>query len=295
MRRGWLLATPDLSLVLALPHRDLYPRMDQPDANPDHKHDFAPEDILDFFRLAYRDWALLENQVRGEANEYSFLQVFRKELAGTGQSGPWAAPQPRKSAGVVRLGGNGDALWAASVAANLHEQGYAVTAYVGKNGEEVLRHDPHIARIVQLPEGILSDLELIEFWVHQAVKYDKWVNLQGSVEHRLLPHQSEDAFYLPQALRHQLMDENYLDMVHDYAEVPRGAWRQRFYPSAAEVKWAKDLRAKLPGPLVVISPTGSGPFKAWPHAQEFRECMADAGVYTVMLGDLKALPELDLV
>lgn len=293
----WRLVKVGGYLVLYLPHRDLYPRIGRPGSNPDHKHDFAPDDILDFMRIGptTRDWALLENQVRGDTNEYSFLQVYRKESAGTGQSGPWAHDKPRKTAGIVRLGGNGDALWAGSVAANLHEQGYSVTLYCGSNGEEVLRHDPNIARIITLPNGILSDDELLTYWANEAPKYSKWANLQGSVEGRLLPHQSETAYYLPQAVRHQLMNHNYLDMVHDYAEIPRQPVRQQFHPSASETAWARDMRDRLPGKLVVISPTGSGPFKAWPHAQAFMALMASAGVYTVMLGDLKHLPDLDLV
>jgi predicted SAM-dependent methyltransferase/ADP-heptose:LPS heptosyltransferase len=282
-------------LVLYLPHRDLYPRIGQPGANPDHKHDFEPNQIIDFCRLFFKDWALLENQVRGDADEYSFLLVFRKEAEGVGQSEPWQTPRAAKRAGIVRVGGNGDALWAASVAANLHEQGYEVTAYVARNGEEVLRHDPHIARLVTMPAGVLDDDQLLTYWGHEAPKFDKWVNLIGSVENRLLPHQSQDAFYLPQGVRHKLMNTNYIDMVHAYAEIDAPAIRQRFYPTKAEAEFAADLRAKLPGKLVVLSPTGSGPFKAWPHAQAFMQRMAEAGVYTVMLGDLKHLPELDLV
>ena len=110
-------------------------------------------------------------------------------------------------------------LWAASVAAHLHDDGYEVTAYVAANGEEMLRYDPHIARIVTMPQGILTDDELIEYWAHEAPKFDKWVNLIGSVETRLLPHQSSTEFYLPAKVRHKLMNVNYLDMVHDYAEL----------------------------------------------------------------------------
>lgn len=291
----WRLIKVGGHLVLYLPHRDLYPQIGQPGANPDHKHDFAPEDILDYMRLAFKDWALVENQVRGESNEYSFLQVYRKEAPGTGQSGPWATPKPKKTAGIVRLGGNGDALWAGSVAANLHEQGYSVTVYAGKNGEEVLRHDPNIDRIIVLPNSVLDEDELLTYWGHEAPKYGRWINLIGSVETRLLPHQSSNDFYLPHAVRHQLMNHNYLDMVHDYAQIERQPVRQKFHASADEAKWAADMRARLPGKLVVISPTGSGPFKAWPHTQRFMEIMAGADVYTVMLGDLRNLPALDLV
>ena len=294
LKEWWRLVKVGGYLVLYLPHADLYPRIGQPGANIDHKHDFQPAEILDFCRLAFPDWTLCENQTRGEGYEYSFLIVLRREADGAGQQEPVA--ETRKTAGIVRVGGNGDALWAASVAAHLHEQGYAVTGYVGANGEEVLRHDPHFAKLVVMPKGILDDQDLIEYWAHEAPKFDKWVNLIGSVETRLLPHQSSVDFYLPHGLRHQLMNHNYLDMVHAYAELPRGTEaRQKFYPSEAEQQWAAETRNRLNGPLVLLSPTGSGPFKAWPHAQRFMELMADAGVYTVMVGDLKHLPDLDLV
>ena len=296
LREWWRLVKVGGYLVLYLPHADLYPRIGQPGSNPDHKHDFDPDQIVDFFRLAFPDWALVENQTRGEGNEYSFLLVLRKSAQGAGQSEPWSAARAERRAAIVRVGGNGDALWAASVAAHLHDAGYEVTAYVAANGEEMLRHDPHIARIVTMPQGILSDDELIEYWANEAPKFDKWVNLIGSVETRLLPHQSSTEFYLPAKVRHKLMNSNYLDMVHDYAELPEGSEnRQKFYATVNEMKWAQEFRDRLKGPMVLLSPTGSGPFKAWPHAQRFMEIMADEGVYTVMVGDLKHLPDLDLV
>jgi len=295
LREWWRVLKVGGHLVLYLPHRDLYPQIGQPGSNPDHKHDFAPQDIVDVMRLVAPDWTLLENQTRDEGDEYSFLQVWRKEAEGHGQS-EQHGKITGKTAAIVRVGGNGDALWAASVAAHLHDQGYAVTAFVSANGEEVLRHDPHLDRIVIVPQGLLGDEELLEYWAWQAPKFDKWVNLIGSVEGRLLPHQSVHEFYLPQRLRHALMNRNYLDMVHAYAELPPGTpSRQQFYPTAAEVAWAEQMRAEIKGPFVLLSPTGSGPFKAWPHAQRFMELMADAGITTVMVGDLKHLPDLDIV
>ena len=295
LKEWWRLVKVGGHLALYLPHADLYPRIGHPGANPDHKHDFQPDDIVDFFRLAFPDWTLVEKQTRGEGYEYSFLLVLRKESEGAGQAETWNK-RPGLSAGIVRVGGNGDALWAASVAAHLHGQGYHVTGYVGANGEEVLRHDPHFDKLVVLPKGILDDADLIEYWANEGPKYDKWINLIGSVETRLLPHQSSVDFYLPHGVRHQLMNHNYLDMVHAYAELPHGTEsRQKFYPSEAEQQWAKETRDRLNGPMVLLTPTGSGPFKAWPHAQKFMELMADAGVYTVMVGDLTHLPDLDLV
>ena len=63
---------------------------------------------------------------------------------------------------------------------------------------------------------------------------------------------------------------------------------QRFYPSAEERSWASEQRRKLfPGPLVAIAPTGSGGPKTWPHVQRFMDLMAQIGVYTVVLGELR--------
>lgn len=168
LREWWRIVKPGGHLVLYLPHADLYPNVGQPGANPDHKHDFRPEQILDFCRLAFPDWTLLQNQTRAQRNEYSFLLVLHKGRPGSGQRE--ALPDPSvKTAGLVRVGANGDALWASSPIALLHEQGYQVTAYVAKTGAEILANDPHIHRLVMLPDGVLSDEDLLEFWAHEAL------------------------------------------------------------------------------------------------------------------------------
>ena len=127
LREWWRIVKPGGHLVLYLPHADLYPNIGQPGANPDHKHDFRNDDIIDFCRLAFPDWSLLENQRRDQGFEYSMLLVFRKEAHGVGQSHPWSEPKPEKTAAVVRIGAHGDALWASSPVALLKEQGYHTT------------------------------------------------------------------------------------------------------------------------------------------------------------------------
>lgn len=291
LREWWRLLAPGGHLVLYLPHCDLYPRIGTPGANPDHKHDFAPEDIVDAMTIAAPDWSLVVNQVRDQGTEYSFLQVYRKEAPGAGRREPWRDPKPERTAGVVRVGGHGDALWSSSVAAHLHAQGYAVTVYTSKGGAEVLRHDPHIARLVVVPEGVMDDREMLQYWAHEATKFDRWVNLIGSVEHRLLFHETSVEFFHPHRLRHQLANVNYLERIHDYADVPH-EWRQRFYPSEAEVAWARKWRAELPGPFVVINPAGSGPVKYWPHARRLMELLAERRIYSMVIGDVKNDPTL---
>lgn len=271
-------------LCLYLPHRDLYPNIGQPGANPDHKHDFVPEDILALMRAVAPDWRLLVNEVRDAGLEYSFLQVFQKLPEGAGQHEA-IATRPEKSVGIVRVGGHGDALWASSPAALFKERGYHVSLYTAHTGAEILKHDPNIDRLVSLPNGVLDDDDLLAYWAHEAPKYTQWVNLIGSVETRLLAHANEPAFWLPHALRHKLMNANYLEMVHDYAGLPYD-FRQKFHPNEFEAAWAKDQRARLDGPVVMINPAGSGMAKSWPHTMALARTLAGHGVHSVIAGDL---------
>ena len=284
LREWWRVLKVGGHLCLYLPHRDLYPNIGQPGANPDHKHDFLPDDVLALLRQAAPDWALLENQTRSEGLEYSFLLVLKKLPEGAGQHDQ-TVERPAKTAAVVRVGGHGDALWASSPLALLKEQGYHTTVYTAHTGAEVLAHDPHIDRIINLPDGVLSDDDLIAYWAHEAPKYDRFINLIGSVETRLLAHANEPAFYLPHPLRQKLMNANYLEMVHDYAGLPHD-FRQKFHANEFEAAWAKEQRDHLAGPVVVINPAGSGPTKFWPHTMALARRLAGHGVHSVILGDL---------
>jgi predicted SAM-dependent methyltransferase len=288
LKAWWKLVEINGTLVLYLPHKDHYPRIGETGSNPDHKHDFDNAEIEAAMRELAPDWTLVVDEVRTQDLEYSFLQVYRKEPPGTGQATRLRV-RPPKSAGVVRVGAYGDSLWGSSVAAHLKEQGYHVTMYAAFTGADLLRYDPNIDRIVELPDGVMDDDDLLGYYAYMSTKHDRWINLIGSVEDRLLVHPSSVMFYQPQQLRHKLMNTNYLEMIHDYADLPHD-FRQKFYPAPHELKWAEGMLAKLreqaPGPVVVLNPGGSGLVKWWPHSQRLMQLFANAGIYTVLLGKL---------
>ncbi|CAN0423527.1 unnamed protein product, partial [Phaeothamnion confervicola] len=183
----WRLVRVGGYLILYLPHKDLYPNIGEAHTNPDHKHDFVEEDIVRAMAAAGADWTLLVSEKRDQLQEYSFLQVYRKEAAGSGHTVAIES-KPEKSAAVVRLGAYGDALWAASVLPGLKDEGYHVTVYTEKAGAEVLAHDPHIDRIIVLPHQLFDDIDLMLYFVWEARKYGRFINLTGTVETRLLMH-----------------------------------------------------------------------------------------------------------
>jgi ADP-heptose:LPS heptosyltransferase/predicted SAM-dependent methyltransferase len=287
----WRLVKVGGYLILYLPHKSFYPNVGQPGANPAHRHDFLPRDVIDAMRLLTGDdsWDLEVNQERNGGNEYSFLQVYRRLPDGEGPRESWREARPEKMAAVVRYGALGDALWASSLLPQLKAEGYHVTVYTQEPGEEVLRHDPHIDRIIVHSDYLTPPTDLVLFWMHEKPKYDRWINLVQSVEARLLPAMNDLAFHWDDELRRAKMNQNYLEAVHEFAGLPYKP-RQKFYPTPEERAFAQAKRAELDGDVVVLNPQGSTWPKWWPYTERFAKLLADRGIHCVVLGDYRGEP-----
>lgn len=282
LEEWWRITKVGGYLVLYLPDRDLYPNIGEDGANPDHKNDFHRDDIVE----AMRDlggWDLLVNESRDQGNEYSFLQVFRKRADGQ-QIEPYRDPPPEKTLALVRLGAFGDALWLTSVLPHLKAQGYHVTVYTQAQGEEVLRHDPYVDRIVTMPDYLFEGVNLVAYWLNEQAKYDRFINLVGSVETRLLPTPKDFEFYWSDEVRRRVMNQNYLQTVHEWCGVDYVP-RVRFAPTQEERREAQERRAAMDGPVVVLNPSGSGQFKWYPHWPALARLLAARGAHVVVLGD----------
>ncbi len=276
-------------LILYLPHKAHYPNCGQPGANADHKHDFLPADIVGFMKKL-GGWALLENEERGDDTydyEYSFFQVYRKR-ADHHQIDVSKAPKRDKTAGLVRSGNFGDALWASSVAAGLKREGYHVTMYVENFGEQVLRHDPNVDRIIELDRMAIPLAEWAKFFEHEKKRYGRWINLIQTGEVELLKTPDQASYYWAPAVRRRLCDHNYVEFMHQVAEVPYRL-EQRFYPSDQERAWAKAERAKFAGRVVVLGNGGSTAPKWWPYAPALAALLAELSIHVIVVGDLKGL------
>lgn len=285
LREWWRLVKLGGTLILYLPHKDHYPNIGQPGANPDHKHDFLPLDITAAMAVECRGFDLEVNETRSGGIEYSFLQVYRKH-DDLECFYSWALPKPEKTAAVVRLGAYGDALWCSSLLPHLKEDGYHVTVYTQERGEIILRSDPHIDRIIVVPSFLYDGAGLIGFLLYEEKKYDRFINLIGTVETLLLPQASDEQFWKPQEQRRRMYGRNYLEAIHDAAGIKRD-FRQKFYPTPDETAWAKAERAKYSGPVVVLNPAGSTPPKWWPHAQRLMELLAANAIHLVVVGDTR--------
>ncbi|OYV92745.1 MAG: hypothetical protein B7Z60_10190 [Ferrovum sp. 37-45-19] len=152
LKEWWRLIKPGGYLVLYLPHKDFYPNMGSPDANPSHLHDFLPSDIESIME-SVGNWDLVRNEDRNEDNEYSFFQVYKKVFVSNDSKKhrhfrSYQNPKPEKTCAVVRYGAFGDHIQTASLFPQLKEQGYHITMYSSNPGFEAIKHDPHIDAVI---------------------------------------------------------------------------------------------------------------------------------------------------
>jgi ADP-heptose:LPS heptosyltransferase/predicted SAM-dependent methyltransferase len=261
LREWWRVIRCGGYLCLYLPHKNFYPNIGQRGANPDHKHDFLPTDIITMME-SLGGWDLVRNEDRNGGDEYSFFQVYKKRS--DKQQNITPPVEHEKTCGIVRYGAFGDLLMASSIFPWLKAQGYHITLYTTPNGYEIAQSDPHIDHFYlqgrdQVPNGELGD-----FWNHERAKYDRWINLSESIEGTLLPIPGRIAHQWPDSVRRVELNKNYLEWTHQLAEVPLPV-RQKFYPTAEEKAWARKERAAMgDAPVVLWSLSGSSMHKTWP-------------------------------
>jgi len=243
-------------LILYVPDEDEYPKVGEKGANPDHKWNVSYDRVVEAMSGS---WDLVDFQKRNEEQEYSLFFVFKK--TNTGKHFSWKNPKPAKTCAVTRYGGIGDMIQTASVFQLLKAQGYHITVYTSVVGEEVMRHDPNIDRMIVQDKDQVPNVDLFEFWKYTKNRYTKWINFSEAVEVTWLAIDKRPNHKWPHAVKHKYMNVNYLEFMHDLAEVPFKP-NPRFYPTPEETKWAKSQKK---GFTIVWALSGSAVHKSWPH------------------------------
>lgn len=285
LREWWRVVKVGGHLTLYLPHAEHYPNIGDEGGNPDHKHDFRPDDITKIMTSMPGGWDLVEKQTRTGGREYSFLVVFQKKR-GSGHDYSWMdrfnARVGKKTVCVIRYGGIGDCMQAMSVFPWFRENGWHTTFMTGVNGEAIAQHDPNVDEIWTQDVGQVPDQDLLEYWQRLGGEFDKVVNLCEAVEGTLLGIPGRRDHALPHAARALVKDVNYHEMIHAIAGAPM-PMRQDFYHTPEELTWARDLRQKVDGPVIVYCPMGTSVHKLWPHCADFFSHVIDTHPTAIIL------------
>lgn len=279
LKEWWRLLKPKGVMVLYLPHEDLYPKIGEPGANVDHKHNLNEEKVIEWMKFAR--WNLEVCEKRDQDEEYSFLMVFRKR--DVGQLYGYREPKPTKTACVVRYGAFGDMIQTSTVLAGLKKQGYHVTLFASPPGSDAVLHDPNVDKMVLFDKDQVPNADLGPFWAYQKNKFDKFVNLSESVEGSLLAMKGRIQYEWDPATRHKMMNLNYIEFMHGLAGLPHDP-QIKFFATEEEKKWAAKQRKNMPEKHVIMwSLAGSSVHKTW------------AGLDNIMAGVMLNFPDTAVI
>jgi len=271
-------------LVLYLPHKELYPNIGEKGANPDHKNDFMPDDIIGAMKEV-GGWDLVRNETRAQDREYSFFQVYTK-AEDDEHKFSCNDPKPAKTCCVVRYGAFGDLIQASSLLPLLKADGYHITFNTTEAGYSIIKHDPNIDKFIIQGKDQVPNHALPAYWEGISKNYDKFVNLSESVEGSLLAIPGRTPHTWPKNLRHKMLNVNYNEFAHDLAGLPTKI-AQKFHPTAEEKLWAQAEYKKIGGKVIVWSLAGSAIHKTWPHLDTIiaRLMIQHKTVKVVLVGD----------
>lgn len=220
------------------------------------------------------------------------------------RKGDWPSEKrPEKSACIVRHGGIGDMLQAAYLLPELKRQGYHVAMLTTPKGQNILREDPNVDDWFLIDDNQVPNhpgrQELAAFWSVTARHYDKFINLNESVEGTFLAQPGRPNHAWPHNLRHEILNRNYAEFAAKLAQIPFKP-EGKFYPTAAEEVLAMELRssarAVLARPMYNDEPVfvmmwvlaGSSPHKWTPHQDTILKMVLGTlkRAVMIMVGDL---------
>lgn len=252
-------------LVLYLPSSNLYPKVGEEGANPDHKWDIYPGDVAKILQESTCcGWTQVEDEERSENTEYSLFEVYQKRDDGKFVRNLWQRyPDGKKRCLIIRYGAIGDQIMVSSILPLLKKQGYHVTYNSTPEGQNVLLHDPHIDEWFLQDKDQVPNLQLHPYWMEISKRYDKVINLCESVEGTLLSLPGRMQHTYSSGTRQRLMNKNYLEHTHDIADVDY-VFSQKFYPSKEELEEITASRQAIDGPVIVWALNGSSVHKVYP-------------------------------
>ena len=202
-------------------------------------------------------------------------------------------PVKSKSKGwvcIVRTGGIGDNLIAASVLRPLHNQGYKVEVITQEPQSCLFENNPFVDKLSVRKLGDLpSDFkQWTEYFQLRAKEYDRLINLSHSVEGLLAMFEGSMAWHWPAAYRRQMCGRSYLVTAHDIVGVPH-EFGPLFFPTDDEHDQAQETLRKVSqhGALKVVAwcLAGSRLDKIYPFApMAIARLIKEEGVAVIMFG-----------
>lgn len=174
-----------------------------------------------------------------------------------------------KTVCIVRYGAYGDIIMITPLLRALKEDRYHVTVNCSPQGEEILRHNPHVDKIIIHERNSVPRETLDEFWNEMAKGYDRFINLSESIEGSLLKIEGREDFNWSDSRRHAECNVNYYDRTLELGGYGHIKGKNgELYLSKFEEKLARDYRKKHKKKfLIQWALSGSSYHKAYPFTE----------------------------
>lgn len=194
----------------------------------------------------------------------------------------------QKNACVVRYGAWGDAVLITPVLRQLRKDDYHITMNCTERCYDILKSNPHIDRFLLQETNEIPVEKLQEHWDNIKPTFDKFINLSGSIEGYLLKTPSQPEYTWTKEERHKYCDKNYMDHTMKIAGYPdmKGELPELHFTKGEE-KFAKKIRKKNKGFLVVVSMSGSSIHKVYPWMGDVINAITAAipNAYVLLVGE----------
>lgn len=188
--------------------------------------------------------------------------------------------------GVFRSGSIGDVLIVSSAIAQLAKEGN-VEFLCNPPYRQLVEHDPHIAKLTEMPAGTMPSPEDSGNWFRKKAKeYDRFYNLSHSCEALLALSPAQTWFDWSADWRRKKCGGNYLEAAHEACGVPLifdpGP---RFYPSDEEIADARRVKGTVGERMIGVVLSGSRFDKIWPWMPQFvAKLLRDVKLPVVLFG-----------
>ena len=183
---------------------------------------------------------------------------------------------------IVRIGGAwGDIIITTPLLRYLKENGHEVYMLTGKPGQELLKNNPNVDKIIYYETNSVPISKLDEFIksTAQAYECDQIVNLCESIEVALALHPDDPRYNWTKEERRQLCDKNYYDYTFEKAGFPgiTGKRGELFFDEHEEkkarkffayIKADKETRGQISYFIILWGLSGSGRNKTYLYAEK---------------------------
>lgn len=171
---------------------------------------------------------------------------------------------------MLRWGAIGDCIQATVLFKPLKKEGYRVTFSTNHKGVAVTENNPYVDAYEIHESRTIQTPVLLEMWAKMAERFDRFINLSGSIEVNLLPTIKEDIYRLPTAQRHAICNRNYFDETLKWGGFDIQGRNPEIYVSESEDKICKSFMKKhfAKDDFVVLwCLSGSSTHKAYPWTE----------------------------